>query len=363
MALLVAMSLGIPAQEEDRDAGGEGRTHSSEGDRGFVPIPVLGYAPETGFLLGGMGFLYWSPPNTEQSGGSNTVQTGLLYGTRGVFIAPFAVNLILANGRYKPDLSLFFGRGPSEFFGIGADTEARDKELYTALTAEAEADVLVRIAQDLYAGPVTEFLYQDITEREEGGALDTEDIDGSRGARAVGAGAKAIWDTRRPSLYPVSGRLLSVEGTAFPDAISRHDGHFRWMLDYREYWSPWAQHVLALQFLMEQSLGETPFHYLPTLGGQNILRGYPEGRFRAPLALQAQLEYRFPILWRFGGAVFGAVGQVAQSFDTLTADALPVSAGAGLRFTVDTEQHLNLRMDFAIGREGPLFYVSFMEAF
>lgn len=93
------------------------------------------------------------------------------------------------------------------------------------------------------------------------------------------------------------------------------------------------------------------------------MRGYPEGRYRDDIAVQGQLEYRFPIVWRFGGVVFGAAGQVASSIAEIDLSGLPLAGGIGLRFAVNPEENINIRIDLAFTREGPGFYVNLREAF
>jgi hypothetical protein len=39
------------------------------------------------------------------------------------------------------------------------------------------------------------------------------------------------------------------------------------------------------------------------------------------------------------------------------------AAGAGLRFTFDTKKHINVRLDYAVGKESNGFYIAFNEAF
>jgi hypothetical protein len=342
----------------------EGAATSDEDDWGFVPIPVLGYSPDTGVLLGASGFLFWQPDTNVTSTDNNTTSLVLFYGTRGVFASSANAGFNLADGAYKPEVGLFVGRSPSDFYGIGPDAELDNAEVYTAFTMDAEAVFLARIRPGLYAGPAARWIYQDVVEVETDGILDSEEITGDATVRSVGGGAQLVWDTREPQLYPLSGRYLSFTTVGHPGALASHDGYTFLGLDYREFITISGRHILAAQGIAETTVGDAPFHYLPYLGGMNELRGYPEGRYRDDVALQAQLEYRFPIWWRFGGVVFAAAGQVAPAFDELSFSDVPAAAGLGLRFTIETSQNLNLRFDFALTRENTTsFYVSFREAF
>jgi hypothetical protein len=70
--------------------------------------------------------------------------------------------------------------------------------------------------------------------------------------------------------------------------------------------------VLALQAVATMTAGDVPFYMLAQLGGPNVMRGDYEGRYRDRELLAVQLEYRFPILWRFGGTAFAGIGMVRR---------------------------------------------------
>jgi outer membrane translocation and assembly module TamA len=82
------------------------------------------------------------------------------------------------------------------------------------------------------------------------------------------------------------------------------------------------------------------------------------------LALTAQSEYRFPIFWRFRGAVFAAVGNVGGDAAELLQPAdLKPAAGGGIRFKLLKDQEVSMRFDVAVSLEGVQVYFSFNEAF
>ncbi|NBB90574.1 MAG: BamA/TamA family outer membrane protein [Spirochaetes bacterium] len=359
-ALLIFLSLLTPAGAQTAE---EPDSRAEDRDVGVVPLPVVGYSQDTGTLFGAAAFIFWQPATNVTSTTNNTLSVVGFYGTRNVVGFPMNLTLNLADGLYRPELGFFIGRAPSDFYGIGPDAELDDEEVYTSFTMDAEVAFLFRLYPQLYAGPAVNWIYQDVLETEDGGILDTRDITGNERIRTVGAGARIDWDTREPQLYPFSGRLLSVSTIGYPGGIASHAGYTIASLDYRRFFNPWGRHVIALQGKIDWALGDTPVHYLPYLGGSSAMRGYPEGRYRDDIAVQGQLEYRFPIVWRFGGVVFGAAGQVAPSIGELEAAGLPLAGGLGLRFALNTEENINLRIDFAVTREGTGFYVNLREAF
>jgi hypothetical protein len=92
------------------------------------------------------------------------------------------------------------------------------------------------------------------------------------------------------------------------------------------------------------------------------MRGYLEGRYRDKNLLVVQTEYRFPLVWRFRGALFAGVGDVAPRLDRFTLDALKPSYGLGLRYLIDPVEKICIRFDFGFGRGTSGFYFTANEA-
>ena len=103
--------------------------------------------------------------------------------------------------------------------------------------------------------------------------------------------------------------------------------------------------------------GQTiPFYLMPTLGGNETLRGYRAYRFRAPHAMLLQGEYRFEVWSGLDAALFYDTGKVAMSRQDLNFDALESDYGFGFRF--NTDNGMILRIDSAFGsRDGAHFWL------
>jgi outer membrane protein assembly factor BamA len=105
--------------------------------------------------------------------------------------------------------------------------------------------------------------------------------------------------------------------------------------------------------------GQTiPFYLMPTLGGNETLRGFRAYRFRGPHALLLQGEYRFEVWSGLDAALFYDAGKVAMRRKDLDLDGLERNYGFGFRF--NTDAGTILRIDTALGsREGVHFWVVF----
>ena len=119
-----------------------------------------------------------------------------------------------------------------------------------------------------------------------------------------------------------------------------------------------ASHVLAVQGYMNVINGEPPFYMLSLLGGQYLMRGYYEGRYRDKNMLAVQMEYRLPRWKRIG-----ATGFVAPATSNFALKNLKPSAGLGLRYLLVPVEKINLRLDLGWGKDSSGFYLAMAEAF
>jgi outer membrane protein assembly factor BamA len=143
---------------------------------------------------------------------------------------------------------------------------------------------------------------------------------------------------------------------------STHE-YFVASIDYAYYHSIWDKSVLAFNAFGVAGTGDIPFNRIAQLGGNKKMRGYFQGYFQDNNLLLGQLEWRQELFWRFGLVGFGSIGQVADKFSNYGMDRWHYAGGAGLRFAFDTKKHINVRLDYALGKESSGFYISFNEAF
>jgi len=105
-----------------------------------------------------------------------------------------------------------------------------------------------------------------------------------------------------------------------------------------------------------------PYQLLPRLGGPNHLRGWYEGHLRDRHSFLAQLEWRFPIAGRIGGAAFGAIGEAVPNLGDLSLERVRAGGGVGLRYLLNQRQNVTIRLDLAWG-SGFGAYFDVLEAF
>jgi outer membrane protein assembly factor BamA len=169
-------------------------------------------------------------------------------------------------------------------------------------------------------------------------------------------------DYRQPK-NPRRGGWYRVDFSHFDD---RTDGRFtfnRVDTDVRQFVGLLAgRRVLAARLFVSTSDTESgqlmPFYFMPTLGGNDTLRGFREYRFRGPHAILAQGEYRYEIWSGLDGAFFYDAGKVANTRSDLNFKNLEADYGFGFRF--NTDNAIIFRVDAGFGsRDGKHLYIVF----
>lgn len=109
--------------------------------------------------------------------------------------------------------------------------------------------------------------------------------------------------------------------------------------------------------------GQPPFYGNCIYGTNSQLRGYTAGRCLNRYMFGTQLEYRLTLPKRFGLVGFGGLGEVVPGGNQpfRTNNFLP--SGGGVRFELSSKYHVNLRVDFAQGKDSHTWSVGVGEAF
>jgi hypothetical protein len=270
--------------------------------------------------------------------------------------------------RLRPRLAFAMGRANYEFFGIGSDagSDGRSADLRTEFTlvrtvvlVRLPTEGLGRLGRSLYLGPLIEYRENEHSVRSvsvgrpPGFPLPSFDEDD------LGLGFVIERDTRNDNFAPSSGTFFEFESRFFSESLRGDEDYQTYALSLASYHDVGFRTVLAWRGLSRLSGGDIPFNEL----GQHDLRGYERGRYRDEVHLAGEVELRRPLFWRFGGAAFGGLGQVASKLGELDGDNLLWSVGFGLRFQLTRESPLNYRTDVAWGRDGFEFYISLGEEF
>jgi hypothetical protein len=332
----------------------------------FIPIPQLGFSPETGLLYGVAFDYFFNASGTQKKDSARESYAWfiLYHSTRNQLIAE-------PNWQIYSRGEKWFSRGNAGYvnfyermWGFGNSTVGEKNfsdVFYQRLYLQAVVGRQVR--PNLFAGLRINSSYM-FSAREELGDF-TSSLPGQKSSFVNGVGPSLIADKRDHPYNTMQGWYGEL-GAAFNTAIlGSQFSYTDWVLDGR-YYHPFKKGgTLAMQATANLMSGQAPWRELNRMGGPTIMRGFFEGRYRGRHLLAAQAEYRKPINRFFKIAVFGAAGQVASEISQFSLyNNWRVAGGFGGRLLINKKRQLYLRGDLAFTNDGTTgLYFRLGEAF
>ena len=320
-------------------------------------LPHAFYTPETGIAGGGAASFVLGADLARPT----NIQAAFTVTQRRQFIVEVYPDIFLDDGRVRINTSAAVMRYPDLFYGVGGNTSISLEESYSATRIEADVEALRSNDRGTGVGAVLRLRHETISAADDG-ILASGGIAGSTGGWTAGVGPMFVADTRDNLFTPSTGNYVRFFAIYHGAATTSSFDFLRLTLDARRFMTLSGRHIAAAQLFVDATTADAPFTIMPMVGGSRRLRGYHEGRYRDRIAAVAQAEYRFPILWRVGGAAFAAVGGVGHSVSDFSADHVRASVGGGFRFRLN-ESGVTARVDYAIGAEGGALYLTLLEAF
>jgi endonuclease/exonuclease/phosphatase family metal-dependent hydrolase len=328
------------------------------------PFPIVSYDTDAGFGLGVKAFAL----NFLRLSESFDL---LLFGTsrgerwgRGVFSIP---DFELRQGKVYPlavDLTVDYDKWiHNSFFGIGNGSLFEDREYYTRTPLDVSVTFGRGFTGSLVAQAGIRYLTVENSGFEPGSSLEQLAPEQNRGrATATSLFASVRSDSRDSYISPSSGlvTLLDLEFALRAGggnvAFTRVGGWFQ------GYFRPFVTRlVVAGRFGLQGLVGDDlPVQILLPIGGNKTVRGAVQDRYLDKVSAVANIEARFPIVWRFGGVLGFDAGKVWHSLDELDIQRWSSNPVAGLRFSMETYV---VRLDVGLGKETTGFYLNFGQVF
>jgi len=237
----------------------------------------------------------------------------------------------LAGDGVRVSGQLLWQKFPDVFYGIGNDAPESAEEDYTPKTFLLDVVVEREMRPNVWLGVRAMARNDRMVETEDGGLLASGAVTGADGGSVTGLGVTTRRDTRDTPYSSSSGSLVTVGWTWYDGALGGDYAAREATVDARTFHSV-GSGVVALRGFLHQADGSSvPFTLLPRIGGDQLLRGYRGGRFRDRRLAAVEGEVRHPLFWRFDGAVFASLGDVAPSWDELRpVDEMERAWGLGL---------------------------------
>lgn len=353
---------------------------SIEGDyvRKFYALPIISAAPETGLRLGAVGIFLFRKRGMRPETQLSSIRMPISYTLKGQFRAKVNSTYYSSGNKIIINATAQWFNFPLLFWGLGNNTQEEDEEIYTTQTGIVELSFLKSIFSNFYVGLGYNYFESKIVEFQPGGSLEQPGlIPGNTGSIISGFNINFRYDSRDNNLCATSGYYADLKISNYEPRVGSEYNFTRLDMDLRKYFPVFKKHVIAAQLLLVNTWGNPSFETMALLGGQTIMRGHYEGRFRDNSLYAAQVEYRLPLVrgeWidnrekvpfreRWGLVGFFGVGDVASSFGDIDLSKIKTSIGFGVRYLVLPKERINIRIDLGFGTQLPGLYFNIREAF
>ena len=327
-------------------------------------LPILSYDTDTGFGFGAKVFLL------NHVGLRESFDVVLFNSTKGERWYRLVVSLPdfeLRQGKSYPlaiDLLIDYDKWIANgYFGIGNGSRFADRENYTREPFEASLTVSRGFTTTTVGQIGVRFKVVRFFNFEEGSRLAAlpSGLYLPR-ASAISAFAVVRYDTRSSFINPTSGIVLQGEVEHAPEQ-KFNDVSFTRIGGWLQYYHPILdpEIVIALRLGLQSISGSNiPVQFLLPMGGNATLRGSPQDRFLDKVAALANIEFRFPIVWRFGGVAGMDAGKVWGDVSKTDLVRWATNPTIGLRLHMDT---FVVRLDVGFGVETTGLYLNFGQIF
>ena len=329
---------------------------------GVYPLPIFFYTPETGFA-GGAAALYLYRDTTFRKSRASDITGDAIYTEKKQVIVEFNGDFYFDDGMYRLLADTWYKNFPNSFYGIGNNVPSSARESYTSKSLFGKIVFYRKVYSRFNLAPLIQFESASIIETKPGGQLESGAIPGSSGGNVAGAGIVANWDSRDNTFAAYSGSFYQVTAVVNGRSLGSDFNYNDVEVDLRNFFEMVPSQVLAVQVNAQIIDGTAPFQDLARFGGQDFLRGYFDGQYRDKTEVGGQVEYRIPVWWRFGAAAFAGIAQVADKMSLWNLNEFKFAGGAGLRFVLNTQERIALRLDAGFGSNSSGVYFTVTEAF
>ncbi len=343
--LLPAIALGMANGEE------------STGDRiedsvKFLPIPYLNYDRSIGFQAGGLPMVMFNPVKSDTISPSSMAGLFGMYTTNDTWMLMAFGRLHLDEGNWRIMTAIGRGNYNFQFF---LDAPIASWIPYNTDMNLAFIQVQRRMYQQLYGG--LSYIYLDFETNLEG-------FPHSKETTLNGLGLDLSLDHRSSVFYPHTGFETNLRYFTYPQGLGNESESDKIQLEYHHFFSMRKEEdVLACRFFAGIGLGNLAFEQQFVVGSRQDIRGYTQGEYRGDYLFALQGEYRWNLHSRIGLVGFAGVATIFQSINEDDDGKLLPGAGAGFRYTVDTETNMNVGLDIAAGKDDWGIYFKLGEAF
>lgn len=355
--------------------------HSQSDSTKFGFLPALGYTSDQGIIGGGVynRFQYRDGYRPYL----NTQMISALVSTRG-FYSIYMLHEQASRGTgsflesIRSSYEVYANRTTeSTWFGIGPDSKFRkdDFERESNFFKSSSTGFIFRGRIPLYRTgfPGAQLdavligqLGYDVPFDNDSNQLFWQDMPiGTDGGWSTGAGLGLQWENRDSEITPIRGNTALFEARFFPSLLPDSYSTFLIDVEATQYVPIRIGHlfVLAGRIGLQHASGTIPYWFLPSLGGDENVRGLPMNRYRGDGAMWYNSEIRTWVYEnrneaiKVGLHVFQDGGAVVMNHDYATIPQHLVHTwGFGFALSLFTPDFM-VRGDYGISKDISRFYM------
>ena len=301
-----------------------------------IGAPIVNYSPETDWVFGAgvQGYLYMPSDTVHRStlvfdGAYSLHQQWYVHTSGNLYFGGKIPVRLRFRGGYRDYPDVFYPRGNQMAHGRSGAVVVETQRI------NFYVEPAIRVSEHWYVGPVVDFLYETTSQ--------TDSV------MQLGIGLVAQYDTRNVLFYPSQG-LFFMAGIVYYTPLAGRSCQMAMLhTDLRQYLHFGREFIFAWQFRTQWVLAahaaDIPYMLLPTLGGQDLVRGVRTSMFRDNAMMALQAEVRIPIWRMVRCCVFAGIGDVYNTNNWVWATP-KVGYGLGLRVGINRDK-VNIRLDVA----------------
>lgn len=329
-------------------------------DFGFIPGP--NYSSTTGLGLGLLGTATYSADRTDPTLPRSNASVYSNMTTAGFFVVGLRGNHIFPHENFQLDYKVNLSTFSTSYWGMGyANADNDDNETdYRRNRINAMARFMVKLAPNTYIGPFVNYRVTQARGVNEDFSYLWQGQD--KTIHTYTAGLSFTYDSRDFMLNASKGVFVQIDQTFTPRCFGNGKYNFSTTeATFATYGKLWKGAILAGELHGQFNYGHTPWSQLATVGSNDRMRGYYEGRYNDKNVIEGQLELRQHIKGRNGVVAWVALANAFPDFKNIAWRYTLPNAGIGYRW--EFKKRINIRVDYGFTRNGGGFIFNINEAF
>lgn len=329
-------------------------------DFGFIPGP--NYSATTGLGLGLLGTATYSTDRSDPTLPRSNASVYSNMTTAGFFVVGLRGNHIFPHENFQLDYKVNLSTFSTSYWGMGyANADNDDNETdYRRNRINAMARFMVKLAPNTYIGPFVNYRVTQASDVNEDFSYLWQGQD--KTIHTYTAGLSFTYDSRDFMLNASKGVFVQIDQTFTPRCFGNGKYNFSTTeATFATYGKLWKGAILAGELHGQFNYGHIPWSQLATVGSNDRMRGYYEGRYNDKNVIEGQVELRQHIKGRNGVVAWVALANAFPDFKNIAWRYTLPNAGVGYRW--EFKKRINIRVDYGFTRNGGGFIFNINEAF